>query len=58
MRGKKVLLWCYDPFVERPPIAKKRKSADDNDKETKVKSRLQFENALEKSVSSITEEAW
>jgi len=28
-RKKELLLWCYDPFVERPPNAKKCKGADD-----------------------------
>jgi len=54
-RKKEVLLWCYDPFVERPPSAKKHKSADDNDKETKVKSRSRFENALEKKMTKVEE---
>ena len=54
-RKKEVLLWCYDPFVERPPSAKKHKSADDNDKETKVKSRSRFENTLEKKMKKVEE---
>jgi len=61
---KEVLLWCYDPFTVQPPRVGKRKNTNENDKEPKAKSRLRFENALEKndksggSISSSKSKAW
>jgi len=55
-RKKKVLLWCYDPFISNPK-ANKRLHDSDNAAEPSAKQAAQsnFEIALQKKMSKVEE---